>query len=115
MTSVGPWGRDTACDIGSSSFGDAATTEVGEQWTLFGDCPTVEGTHCLLKLGDGLTEGGGVNSLVLWTPAVTRSTSQLAGCPPGSSLAPGVPLTPGGLHISSILLPPSASTAPTNK
>ena len=41
---MGPMGRGATCGA-SSSFRDASAMEVGEQQALFGDCPTVEGTH----------------------------------------------------------------------
>ena len=104
MALVGPRERGTICGIGSSSFGNAGIVEVGEQWTLFRDCPVVEGTSYLLELGDVGPTRRGVNSLAPWTPAMTRSTSQLAGVPTSPSPATGVPLTPGVLFITSASL-----------
>ena len=115
MASVGPRGRGVTCSISSSSFRDASVIEVGVWWAVFMDCPAVEGTCCLLELGDRVPEGGGVNLSAPWISAVTRSTSQLEGVLTKAISNTGVPLIPGGLHIFSVLPSPSFSTAATNK
>ena len=84
-------------------------------WALFGYFLTVEGAFTSWKMGIGSQKEGVSIHQLHGSQQGQGSPDTWQGCPSRWYPAPGVPLIPGRLHISSILLPPSASTMPTNK
>ena len=84
----------------------------GAQWALFGE--GAEGDNNLLWVRKHWGKEEPVCKLhgPLLTPGPLASLQEYL---PWPGLAPGVPLTPGGLHTISSWLPPSSSSGPEMK
>ena len=96
MASEGPEGRGASCDVASSSFGVTNKVMVGAWWALFGVCSEGEGAHQPSTPGE--------EELTHQIHGPQQTWGQIAysqGCPPVTTPAPGVPLTPGMLHTFS--------------
>ena len=105
MASEGPEGRGASCNVALSSFWVTSVIAVEVWWALLWSCSKEEGAHHPSTLRKGLRR-----EEEPWGP-LTR----WQGYQPRPTQTPGISLTPGMLHTSSALLPPSTSSVPAKK